>query len=422
MMTKSLYNIGIGIYYLFIRLFSLFNTKARLWISGRYNWKNTYAKDWKSINPEGKSCVWVHCASLGEFEQGRPVIERLKRELPEIKILLTFFSPSGYEIRKNYGQADYVCYLPLDTHHNALIFVEIFKPTLTIFVKYEFWLHFLNTLYQKQIPTLLISAVFRENQIFFKWYGALFRKMLKEFNCIFTQNKNSTNLLQNIGLQNVLLTGDTRIDRVMQIAQEAPEFPIIEAFAKAKKILIIGSSWQPDEAILLPFINEKLPSDWKVIIAPHQIGEHHINQIEQALKIDYIRYSKADINSMSNVKTLVIDNVGMLAALYRYGHLAYIGGGFGSGIHNTLEPIAFGLPVIFGPKYQKFEEANRLVQSGGAFMIQNSEHFKLVFKHLQNVDNHQIASNHARQYVHENQGATDQIIAYLRSNFLHTKV
>lgn len=417
-MSKVFYNLGIQIYVLGIHIASFFNLKALRWVEGRRNWQRRFAFDWQRVNPGDDPCVWIHCASLGEFEQGRPVIEKLKQESPNVKILLTFFSPSGYEIRKRYIHADYVCYLPADTRENALTFIKIFRPTLSVFVKYEFWYHYLTILHQQGISTLLISAVFRENQVFFKWYGGLFKRLLPNFKYIFAQNQTSANLLQQIGLHNFTIAGDTRIDRVLQIAKDAPEFPMIEAFTKNHYILVVGSSWQPDEAILLPFINEKLPGDWKVIIAPHEITESHIIQIEKGLRVTTIRYSKSDEENVANAKVLLIDNVGMLAALYRYGKMAYIGGGFGAGIHNTLEPITFGLPVVFGPKFQKFEEAIQLTKQGGAFTLEDSSTFQTVFEFLQQEEAYQKASAIARQYVIDNQGATEEIITFIKNTKL----
>lgn len=418
MVSRLIYSIGIQFYIFGIYIASFFNTKARLWLQGRRNWQVHFAADWQQLNPNHQPCVWVHCASLGEFEQGRPLIEQLKVEYPQTKILLTFFSPSGYEIRKNYAHADYVCYLPADARSNALIFIDLFKPTLSIFVKYEFWYHYLMVLYQKHVSILLISAIFRENQVFFKWYGGLFRGLLPTFKQIFTQNQASANLLQQIDLQNFIVVGDTRIDRVLKIAQDAPSFPLIEVFAKNYNILVIGSSWQPDEAILLPFINKKLPTDWKVIIAPHDIAESHIRQIEQALNIEKIRYSNANSDNVITAKVLLIDNIGMLAALYRYGKMAYIGGGFGAGIHNTLEPIAFGLPVVFGPKFQKFEEAVYLTQHGGAFVIKDLSDFQAAFDSLQDETSYEKAAAIAKSYIIDNQGATQQILTFIKNNEL----
>ncbi|MFN7117945.1 MAG: 3-deoxy-D-manno-octulosonic acid transferase [Saprospiraceae bacterium] len=419
-MTKILYNIGIQAYTSGIKIAAFFNPKAKQWLAGRHRWQQRYRADWQRINPERKPCVWVHCASLGEFEQGRPVIESLRNIYPDVKILLTFFSPSGYEIRKNYAQADYVCYLPADKHANALTFIDLFQPKLSIFVKYEFWYHYLHTLQKRGIPTLLISAVFRHNQLFFKWYGGLFRRLLAGLTHIFTQDQASANLLQQLHLQNFTTAGDTRIDRVVQIARQATAFPIIQTFSNNYKILIIGSSWQPDEAILLPFVNQYLPDDWKVIIAPHDISANHIQQIEQGLQIPYLRYSKMTQENSGGVKVLIVDNIGMLSSLYQYGRIAYIGGGFGTGIHNTLEPITFGLPVIFGPKFQKFAEAVQLQQQGGAFAIEHLAQLRAQFDFLQDEAQYLQASYIAKQYVLENQGATAKIVEFIqKQDFLH---
>jgi len=413
-----LYNLGIQFYLFAIRIASLFNAKAKSWLAGRRNWRERYAREWQAINPQQAPTVWVHCASLGEFEQGRPVIEQLRRDFPQVKILLTFFSPSGYENRKNYEQADFVCYLPLDTKRNALDFIQLFQPTLSIFVKYEFWLHYLQALHQRGTSTLLISAIFRQHQVFFKPYGKLFRQLLPRFRHIFLQNQASATLLEKLELKNYSVAGDTRIDRVLQIKENAPDFPIVAAFAEGKKILVVGSSWPPDEAVLLPFINENLPPDWKVIIAPHEIGASHLQQMEKQIAKPLMRYSNATPQNASQAQILLIDNIGMLSALYRYGRIAYIGGGFGAGIHNTLEPIAFGLPVIFGPKYEKFEEAIFLTKNGGAFVIENEMELATIFQKLQPVSAYQSASKTAFQYILNNKGASHVVIEFIRQNKL----
>ncbi|MBK7870547.1 MAG: 3-deoxy-D-manno-octulosonic acid transferase [Saprospiraceae bacterium] len=417
-MQELLYNISIFLYHFFIQLAAFFNQKASLWVQGRRNWKTQYTQDWRNINNNNSLCVWVHCASLGEFEQGRPIIEALKKENPGIKILLTFFSPSGYEIRKNYALADYVCYLPIDSKSNAQAFIKIFQPSLAIFVKYEFWVHYLKTLYLQDIPTFLISAIFRRDQIFFKKYDTLFKDLLPKFRHIFLQNQASATLLEKLHLKNFSVAGDTRIDRVAQIAAEAPTFPAVDNFVKDAPILVAGSTWPPDEAILLPFINEYLPDDWKVIIAPHQIDESHLVNIEKILNKKTIRYSLIINKEEINAQILLIDNIGMLSSLYRYGRMAYIGGGFGAGIHNTLEPIAFGLPVIFGPKYQKFEEALYLTKYGGAFTIENINNFKKIFKLLQEADFYEKSSKIAHQYITENRGASVKILDFIKQHEL----
>lgn len=413
-MFQFLYNLGVNIYTLFIKIAASFNEKAKYWVAGRCHWQQRYQEAWKLINPKHAPTVWVHCASLGEFEQGRPLIEALKKHDPQVKILLTFFSPSGFEIRKNYHYADFICYLPPDKSSNALKFIEIFQPDLAVFVKYEFWIHYLNTLHKKDIPALLISAIFHQNQPFFKPYGGIFRKLLPKFHHIFVQNQASIELLQKLRLKNYTLSGDTRIDRVAKIAEDSPEFPLIQAFAEKHSILVCGSTWPPDEAILSPFINTHLPKNWKAIIAPHQINENHLQSIEKLLQKTTIRYSKTSPENAGAAQVLLIDNIGMLSALYQYGRVAYIGGGFGTGIHNTLEPVTFGLPVIFGPKYQKFEEAVQLTQRGGAFTIKDLGELKAVFQRLEEEELYKQASATARQYIQENRGATAQILDFIQ--------
>ncbi len=420
-MGALLYDLGIRLYSLAIHIAALFNPKAKLWTRGRRQWRKRYAQDWHSINPEKATAIWVHCASLGEFEQGRPVIEALRGQYPAAKLLLTFFSPSGYEIRKNYPHADYVCYLPLDTKANASAFIEVFQPMLAIFVKYEFWRHFLGVLHHRRTPTLLISAVFRPEQIFFQPYGGLFRRLLAQFTYIFVQNTASAELLERLKLQNYSLAGDTRVDRVCQIAAATPNFPIVEAFAQDCQVLIGGSTWPPDEDLLTPFVNNHLPPDWKVIIAPHYIGEAHLQAIEKKLQKKSLRYSRANQFESATAQILLIDNIGMLAALYRYGRIAYIGGGFGAGIHNTLEPIAFGLPVMFGPKHEKFTEAVQLKAQGGAFCVSNTNEFKQVFEFLCDITNYEHASVIARSYIADNQGATEKILQFIaKRKLLHS--
>lgn len=414
---RMLYNIAIVLYGLSIRIASLFSDKARQWVRGRENWAERLAADRAGLG-EGP-LVWIHCASLGEFEQGRPLIEWLKEQRPDVLILLTFFSPSGYEIRKNYERADLVAYLPLDTSAHARQFLDIARPRLAIFVKYEFWYHYLHTLEQRQVPHVLISAIFREEQVFFKSHGAFFRRLLRGFDFLFVQDKASSGRLKTIGVdENVAVAGDTRIDRVLAIADRAQAFPLVAEFADGAPVFVIGSSWPRDEARFVPFLNQQLPADWKVIIAPHQIREKDIRRLEAALELPAIRYSQRKAGKLKNARVLIIDNIGMLSGLYRYGRLAYIGGGFGVGIHNTLEPIAFGLPVIFGPKYRKFAEAVALVQSGAAYYIQNTGDLARIFDHLLDEAPYADARKAARAYVERNRGATGQIGAYLLRHFL----
>jgi 3-deoxy-D-manno-octulosonic-acid transferase len=403
---KFLYNIGIRAYWCAIVVTSLFKPKAKKWLLGR---KNIFKKLEKEV-PKG--VIWIHAASLGEFEQGRPLIESIKKKTPNQPILLTFFSPSGYEIRKNYPHADNIFYLPLDTKSNAKRFVSIVEPSLAIFIKYEFWHHYINELHLKNIPIYSISAVFRPNQTFFKPYGNWFRKILHRFEHIFVQNQSSLDLLLKNNIKNASLTGDTRVDRVWDISQKAQQFPIIEAFSTQKPILVAGSTWEPDEVILADFCKKNTPLPFKIIIAPHEINAAHIDSILKMMpsNLNVIRYSDAKNHDVSEADILVIDNIGMLSSLYHYGKWAYIGGAFGSGLHNTLEPIAFGLPVIFGKKYQKFEETNWLVEHGGGFTINDLEDFEKVIQQLQEADFYKNAAGKAAQYIEENRGATEKIL------------
>lgn len=402
---KFLYNISIRAYWCAIVVTSLFKPKAKKWLLGR---KNIFEQLEKNV-PKGS--IWIHAASLGEFEQGRPLIESIKGSNPNQVILLTFFSPSGYEIRKNYPHADNIFYLPLDTKSNAKRFVSIVEPSLAIFIKYEFWHHYINELHLKNIPIYSISAVFRPSQIFFKPYGNWFRKILHRFEHIFVQNQSSLDLLSKYNIKNATLTGDTRVDRVWDISQKSRMYPIIESFSTRKPILVAGSTWEQDEVILAAFCEKNHPLPFKIIIAPHEITPTHIDAILKMMpsSLNVVRYSNAKNYNVSAADILVIDNIGMLSSLYRYGKWAYIGGGFGSGLHNTLEPIAFGLPVIFGKKYQKFEEANWLVENGGGFTINDLEDFEKIIQQLQEAIFHKKAAKKAVQYIEENRGATEKI-------------
>lgn len=410
---KILYNLSILLYQFLIYLAAPFHSKAKLWLNGR---QQLFKKIEEKISNEEKM-IWLHCASLGEFEQGRPLIEQLKKEKPKHKILLTFYSPSGYEIRKNYPLADYVFYMPLDTAAHAKAFLDIVQPDVVYFIKYEFWYHFLNELKKRGIPTLLVAAVFRKNQVFFKWYGGFFRKMLDSFSHIFIQDDASLDLLKSIKIEHVSVAGDTRIDRVMSIAKEAKDFPLIAKFSESAPILVAGSTWPRDEAILADFINKNSENNWKYIFAPHEIKDSKIAHLESLLQVATLRYSEANAANILNAQVLIIDNIGMLSALYQYGKVAYIGGGFGAGIHNTLEPIAFGLPVFFGPKYQKFIEAQWLVQHRGAFVVQHPDDFQNIFQQLSQEVFYTEASATARRYILQNQGATRKVLSFKEMSF-----
>lgn len=401
-----IYNLIIRTYYLLVGLFSTFNSKASLWLRGRRDWEKRLAA---TINPN-YSTVWFHCASLGEFEQGRPLIEAYRQKYPEHKILITFFSPSGYEVRKNYSGADYIFYLPLDTHRNAKRFISIVNPILAVFIKYEFWHHFLNELKNKNIPTYLASAIFRPDQIFFKTYGFWNRRMLYCFNHIFVQNPESQQLIQTIGIENVTVTGDTRFDRVYATAELAEKLPLLHEFCEGSTIIVAGSTWPRDEELLFSYIRNAQPAV-KLIIAPHEIDEHRIQVMQRELGISSIRYQKQRDAVDKNARVLIIDAIGYLASAYRYGQIAYVGGGFGIGIHNTLEPAAFGIPVVFGPNYHKFREAKELINQGAGFSISSQRELLLCLDNLinspQNIKNAGLA---AKKYVLENIGATQRVL------------
>ena len=400
----SIYNIGIYFYKIGIWIFSLFNDKAQKLIVGQ---NHAFAILAEKIEPAA-NYVWFHAASLGEFEQGRPVIEKLKQEQPDIRIILTFFSPSGYEVRKNYAVADIVCYLPLDTPSAARRFVKLVNPSKAIFIKYEFWPNYLLALQAAKIPVYSISAIFRPQQMFFKWYGAWYRDLLNTFNHIFVQDATSLQLLVKHGIKNATVAGDTRFDRVYDLYNQAKQLPLIEAFCKEKKVVVAGSSWGKDEELLVRYLKEH--PDVRLILVPHEIHKAHINAISELLDGKMIRYSEANINNIQSLNCMVVDVIGILSSIYRYANVAYIGGGFGVGIHNTLEAAVYGVPVVFGPNYQKFREARELIEVGGAFAIADYEMLEIQLdKHLLNGD----AGINAGEYVKKNTGATDLIMKML---------
>ncbi|MDA3779752.1 MAG: 3-deoxy-D-manno-octulosonic acid transferase, partial [Bacteroidales bacterium] len=360
-----IYNFSIRVYFFLIKIASLFNNKAKLFVDGRKNLFNNLNK----IDSKNK-LAWFHCASLGEFEQGRPLIEKLKKEHPEYKILLTFFSPSGFEIRKNYRMADYIFYLPVDTPKNAKKFVDLVKPDIVFFIKYEFWFNFLKEIKKNNIPLYVVSAIFRNKQSFFKWYGKRYRKELAAISHFFVQDDESKRLLAKININNVTVTGDTRFDRVYEISKQSKELPIINNFKNDTQVFIAGSTWKPDEEIITSYIN-KNHNKIKFIIAPHEIDETNIRRIENSIadNIPVVRYSNANEKDLSSVRVLIVDNIGLLSSIYKYANIAYIGGGFGKGIHNILEAACYSIPVIFGSNYYKFNEAVELVKKRGAFSI-----------------------------------------------------
>ena len=406
-----LYNIIIYVYLLLIRISAPFNEKARLWIAGR---KNLYQHLENKIDPKSRY-AWFHAASLGEFEQGRPVIERFRKEFPNFKIILTFFSPSGYEIRKNYEEVDIVCYLPIDSPQNAKKFITLVNPTIAIFIKYEFWFNYLKFLHQREIPVFVISAVFRKDQHFFKVYGGWFRKQLKNLDGIFVQNEVSANLLKSIGIRKVQVSGDTRFDRVASIASQPKMFPLIHKFTEGNYVLLAGSSWPADEKFL-PALIDKETENLKIIIAPHEIDDEHIRSIEAFFpKNKVVRFSSATQEQISEVKILIIDGMGFLSSLYQYCDVAYIGGGFGKGIHNILEAVTFGKPVIFGPNYHKFNEAVELIERGGAFTISSQDQFLEKAQLLLTDDKLKgKASTICKDYITSKIGATEIIMSAIR--------
>ena len=366
---KIFYNLGILIYVLTASLLSPFNSKARLWTRGRKGWEAALRK---KITP-GNTNIWIHCASLGEFEQGRPLIEAIKKANPEYKIVLTFFSPSGYEVRKNYNVADHVCYLPADTPWNARKFISLINPAAVIFVKYEFWDNYTSVLERNGIPLYLISGIFRENQHFFRWYGGFFRKILFRFRYIFVQDNKSMDLLKKIGLKNVAVAGDTRFDRVAEIADSAKSIPQIERFKGEEKLFLAGSSWRQDEEIIARYINMN-PKRMKWVLAPHEIDRPNIDRLEKLFTCEVARFSGFSDKS-ADARVLIIDNIGMLSSAYRYASIAEIGGGFGKGIHNVLEAACWGIPVLFGPNHKKFREAVELLSLDGAKSFSGFEEF-----------------------------------------------
>jgi len=404
---KFVYNTGIRAYTSAIKTASIFNNKAKLWVDGR---KNIFTKLEADFKQNTAKIIWIHAASLGEFEQGRPLIEELKQKFPEKKILLTFFSPSGFEIRKNYEKADYIYYLPADTPKNANKFIEIVKPETVYFIKYEFWQNYLFTLYKQKIPTYLVSGIFRKEQMFFNKSGKSYRKVLNYFTHLFVQNKTSLDLLKSIDINNVTISGDTRFDRVIDIANKTIELKKVAEFCDNKQIIIAGSSWQPDEELLAKYLNST-KFDIKLIIAPHEIKEQNIARIKKSINKNILLYSDIENSIPKDYDVLIINNIGLLSSLYKYANIAYIGGGFGVGIHNILEAATFGKPIVFGPKYKKFKEAVDLINLEAAFSISNYVEFESIFNRFL-TDNKYLekTSEISAKFVQNNAGAVKKIL------------
>lgn len=418
-----IYNIVIYFVLWGIAIASLFNEKVRkMWRGEREAFKILKQK----VDPNAKY-IWFHAASLGEFEQGRPLMERIRKDYPQYKILLTFYSPSGYEVRKNYEGADIICYMPVDTRLNAIRFLRLVRPVMAFFIKYEFWSNFLHILKHRNIPTYSVSSIFREDQVFFKWYGRNYAGVLKCFTRFFVQNEESKRLLEGIGITAVDVVGDTRFDRVLQIKEAAKQLPICEAFrtevASSQsadvphhdfKVFVAGSSWPPDENIFIPFFNEH--KDWRLLIAPHVIAEEHLKLILSLIKgKKVVRYTQTTPEEAAEADVLIIDCFGLLSSMYNYGDVAYIGGGFGVGIHNTLEAAVWNMPVIFGPNNKKFQEAQGLLKSGGGFEINTYEDFSGLMSSLMNDETFlKQAGDKAGTFVAHLAGATDKVLASVK--------
>jgi 3-deoxy-D-manno-octulosonic-acid transferase len=404
----SLYNFILLVYFLLIRIASVFNKKARAWIEGRKGWREYLAE--KIAGLEGMEIIWFHCASLGEFEQGRPLIEKLRRRNPQYRIIVSFFSPSGYIIRKNYQYADAIVYLPLDTPSNARFWIETVKPVMAFFIKYEYWFNFLKELKEHNIPVVFASAVFRKEQLFFQWYGSWFRTQLENISWFYVQNETSGEIIQSLGFENVTISGDTRFDRVSATAENAVAFPLIGKFCGNHKVILGGSIWPEDEAILIPFIRMN-SGTIKFILATHDVSLSRIRSLESSLGIPSIRYSALNEENAESAGILIIDTVGILSQLYQYARLAFIGGAFGSGLHNILEAVAFGVPVFFGPKHDKFWEAAALIKKGGAFSVSRSEEFRdHVLRMFSDPEEYKKTSQICLDFIQSNQGATNIIL------------
>lgn len=400
-----LYNIAIHFYLLGVAIASLFNEKVRkMWRGERAAFNVLKQK----VDPEARY-VWFHAASLGEFEQGRPIMERLRREHPEYKILLTFFSPSGYEVRKNYEGADIITYLPLDTIMNARRFLRTIRPVMAFFIKYEFWYNYLHILKYRKVPVYSVSSIFRPEQVFFKWYGRSYGRVLHCFTHFFVQNEISRQLLAKIGINEVTVVGDTRFDRVLQIKEAAKQLPVVEAFTDGHRTFVAGSSWQPDEDIFIPWFNAH--KDWKLIIAPHVIGEDHLQQILSKIEGKAVRYTQASAEEVRDAQVLIIDCFGLLSSIYHYGEVAYVGGGFGVGIHNLPEAAVWGVPVIFGPNNQRFQEAQQLKACGGGLEINGAADFQRIMDRFDaNPQQVEADGKKAGDYVKGKAGATDKVL------------
>lgn len=399
------YTLGISLYKTAVRLASFKNRKAQLMLDGQ---SKTFDYLSQRLDPAG-GYIWIHASSLGEFEQGRPLIEKIRQNNPDARILLSFFSPSGYEVRKNYDQVDAVCYLPFDLPRNVRQFLDLVKPSMAIFIKYEFWGNYLRELKRRSIPIYSVSAIFRPSQVFFKPWGGPLRKMLNCFTTLFVQNEESKQLLEGIGIEQVEVSGDTRFDRVAHVRELAKQFPVIEQFvSNARLTVVLGSSWQPDEELMIPYFNTH--PNIKLILAPHEFDRKRLLDIMSHIQRPVGLYSQTPAEKASQLDCIIIDSFGMLSSLYRYGQIAMVGGGFGSGIHNINEAAVYGIPVIFGPNYSRFVEACDLTSNGGAFSVSNSDQLNHVLGRLTTEDDYrQRCGDCAEYYIQTHLGATDFI-------------
>jgi len=412
--VRLLYDLILVLYHASIRLAAWTgNEKARLWVNGRKDWQQKLRESLKEL--PGRR-IWFHCSSLGEFEQGRPLMEKLAEQDPSAVIVLTFYSPSGYEVRRNFSGAHVVAYLPPDSKNNARQFLDIVSPAMTVFVKYEFWYHYFMSLAKKRIPIYIVSAHFRKNQVFFRWYGGFFRGILKCVNHFFVQDKESVTLLQKVGMENVTVSGDTRFDRVISVRDRHQPLPLLEEFSRGHRVLVAGSTWREDEEILYRVLKESPVSDLRLILAPHEISSA---RIEDILKNARRMFGDDEIALYSNgvaggSKIMVMDNMGLLSSAYSYGTIAWVGGGFGKGIHNILEAAVYGQPVLFGPAWKKFREAGELIEYGGAFSVNNDQDaLTLIDKLLMEEQFLKNSSDASKSYVNSHAGSTERILSFL---------
>ncbi len=399
-----MYTLAIYLYLLCVKVAALFHKKARLMVNGHRN-------TWRLLRsmPKGEY-YWFHAASLGEFEQGRPLMERLRRQHPEARILLTFFSPSGYEVRKNYDGADVVCYLPFDTPFNARRFVRLVHPKMVFLIKYEFWRNYIACLHHRDVPVYSVSSIFRPDQVFFRWYGRKYARCLRRVTHFFVQNEASRTLLANLGISHVSVVGDTRFDRVIDIREAARPLPLVERFAGTYRVLVAGSSWPPCEDLIIPYFNSH--PGLKLVLAPHVVSADHLAEIERKLERPSVRYSEATPKSVAEADCLIIDCYGLLSSIYRYATVAYVGGGFGVGIHNVPEAAVYGCPVLIGPNNRKFREAQDLMAAGGCIEVTDAATFTAAMdRFLTDREALAEAGKAAGHYIHSNAGAADAIYA-----------